>query len=215
VSPARPALAADSRSVIGKQVQRLRRAGKLPAVVFGHGVPSSNVTLDAHEFELIRKHSGANTLFDLKVDGGRATPALVRGIQIHPVTRRPLHVDLFAVRMNEEMIVDVPVVTIGESTAVTTGGGTLNHVDSVKVRALPDHLPQVIEVSIDGLKTWDDAIYARDLAIPADVTLVTDPDELVVRVLPPRVEEVVETIETEAVAPAEAATEGEPAADEG
>ncbi len=215
MSPARPALAADSRDVIGKHVARLRRAGKLPAVVFGHGVPSSNVTLDAHEFELIRKHSGANTLFDLKVDGGRPTPALVRGVQIHPVTRRPLHVDLFAVRMNEEMVVDVPVIATGESTAVTTGGGTLNHIDSVKVRALPDHLPQVIEVSIEGLKTWEDAIYARDLVIPADVTLVTDPDELVVRVLPPRVEEVVETVETEAVAPTEAAAEPEAAAGEG
>ena len=216
MSPARPALAADSRELTGKHVQRLRRAGKLPAVVFGHGVPSSNVTLDAHDFELIRKHSGANTLFDLMVDGGRPTPALVRGVQIHPVTRRPLHVDLFAVRMNEEMVVDVPIVTTGESPAVANGGGTLNHVDSVKVRALPDHLPQVIEVAIEGLKGWDDAIYARDLAIPADVTLVTDPDELVVRVLPPRVEEAVEAIEAETVAPAESTeTSAATAASEG
>jgi large subunit ribosomal protein L25 len=203
-----------SRDVTGKHVQHLRRNGKLPAVVFGNGVPSSNVTLDAHDFELIRKHSGANTLFDLQVDGGRATPTLVRGVQIHPVTRRPLHVDLFAVRMNEEMVVDVPIVAVGESPAITHGGGTLNHIDSVKVRALPDHLPQAIEVSIEGLRTWEDAIHARDLAIPSDVTLVTDLDEVIARVLAPRVEEVAEVVELEAAAPAKAAEADESAASE-
>ena len=208
---ARPTLAAQSRQETGKRVARLRRAGRLPGVVFGHGVPSSNVSVDTHEFELLRKHSSATVLLDLLVDGQKATPAIIQGIQTHPVTRRPLHVDLFAVRMTEELTVDVPIVTTGSSVLVERENGTLAHqLGSVRVKALPDHLPRAIEVSIDNLTSFDQAIHVRDLTIPSDVTLMTDPDEVVARVLPPRVE-----VE-EAVAPSveEGAPEGEAAASE-
>jgi len=186
---ARPKLAAESRTVTGKRVSHLRREGRLPAVVFGHGLESSNVSVDAHEFELFRKHSGANTLLDLVVDNGKATPAIVHGVQIHPVSRRPLHIDLFAVRMTEEMTVEVPVVATGTSVLLERENGTLSHVLSgVRVRALPDHLPNSLEVSIENLTSFDQAVHVRDLTIPSDVHLLTDPDEVVIRILPPRVE---------------------------
>jgi large subunit ribosomal protein L25 len=186
---ARPTLAASNRTETGKAVARLRRAGRLPGVVYGHGVPSSNVSIDAHEFELLRKHTGPNTLLDLVVDSGKPTPSLVHGVQVHPVSRKPLHIDLFAVRMTEELTVDVPVVTTGTSVLIEREGGTLSHsIDAVRVRALPDHLPQFIEVSIEGLESFDQVIHARDLPIPADAHLLTDPDEVVVRILPPRIE---------------------------
>jgi len=186
---ARPSLAAQSRNETGKHVSRLRNAGRLPGVVYGHGVPSSNVSVDAHEFELFRRHSGPNTLLDLVVDSGKATPTVVQSVQFHPVSRRPLHIDLLAVRMTEEMTVDVPIVATGSSLLIEREGGTLSHpIETVRVRALPDHLPQSIEVSIEGLITFDQVIHARDLAIPADAHLLTDPDEVVVRILPPRVE---------------------------
>lgn len=186
----RPSLAAQSRQETGKHVSRLRRAGRLPAVVYGHGLPSSNVSVDAHEFALFRRHAGANTLLDLVVDGGKPTPALVHGVQVHPVSRHPLHVDLFAVRMTEELTVDVPIVTTGTSILIEREGGTLSHaIDSVRVRALPDHLPHAIEISIDGLTSFDQVIHVRDLPIPTDAHLLTDPDEVAVRILPPRVEE--------------------------
>src|SRR4051794_38254843 len=94
----RPRLAAASRSVTGKAVAHLRRQGQLPAVVYGHGTASEPVSLDAHEFDLLRRHAGASTLVDLAVDKGKPRPVLLHGVQVHPVTRRPLHVDLFAVR---------------------------------------------------------------------------------------------------------------------
>ena len=115
---ARPTLAAEPRDVLGKKVARLRRAGRLPGVVFGHGLDSTAVTVDAHDFELLRRRVGPNALVDLSVDGKGAQPVLVHGVQVHPVTRRPLHVDLFLVRMTEELIVDVPLVPIGDSSAV-------------------------------------------------------------------------------------------------
>jgi len=189
MATARPTLAAEHREVIGKAVHRLRKQGRLPAVVYGHGVGSANVTIDAHDFDLLRKHTGPNSLVDLSVDGKKARPVLINQVQVHPVHRRPLHADLFLVRMTEELTVDVPLVASGESNAVEQLGGTLLHpTESVRVRALPDHLPQSIEYSIDSLVDFDAAIHVRDLVVPEDVTLLTDPEEVIAKVQAPRVE---------------------------
>lgn len=189
MSTARPTLAAEHRDVTGKAVARLRKAGRLPAVIYGHGVDSSNVTVDAHEFDVLRRHTGPNTLVDLAVDGKKAKPVLINAVQIHRVSRRPLHIDLFLVRMTEELTVDVPLVATGESAAVAQMGGTLLHpTETVKVKALPDHLPQSIEYSVESLIDFDGSIHVRDLEIPDGVTLLTDVDEIVAKVQPPRVE---------------------------
>jgi large subunit ribosomal protein L25 len=213
-APARPKLAASRRTVTGKKVAYLRRDGRLPAVVYGRGLESNSVSVDTHEFEVLRRKAGPNTLIDLSVDGGAASPVLVHEVQLHRVTRKPLHVDLYVVRMTEELTVDVALVSEGVSEAVESGGGTLLHViDHVRVRALPDHLPESIRYSIESLQTFDDAIHVSDLAIPADATLLTDPNDVVAKVLPPRVEEepvVAEVPEGEEVAEgAEEGAEGE------
>jgi large subunit ribosomal protein L25 len=207
-APARPKLAATSRAVTGKKVAYLRRDGKLPAVVYGRGLSSDNVTVNAHEFEQLRRHAGPNTLVDLSVDGGKATPVLVHDVQLHRVTRTPLHADLYIVRMTDELTVDVQLVSEGESEAIENAGGTLfRAIEHVRVRALPDHLPQSIHYSIESLKTFDDAIHVRDLQIPEDATLLTDGDEVVAKVLPPRVEEQVEPTEAAEGEAAEGASE--------
>jgi large subunit ribosomal protein L25 len=208
MATARPTLAAEHREVTGKKVNRLRKDGKLPAVVYGHGVDSTNVTVDAHEFELLRKHTGPNALVDLSVGGDKAQPVLINQVQIHPVHRRPLHADLFLVRMTEELTVDVPLSASGVSYAVDQLGGTVLHpTETVRVRALPDHLPQSIEYSIESLIDFDVALHVRDLVIPSDVTLLTDPDEIIAKVQAPRVE-----IEEEpVVAEGEEGAEGEAA----
>ncbi|MBA2756337.1 MAG: 50S ribosomal protein L25 [Chloroflexi bacterium] len=208
MSTARPTLAARNREVTGKAVSRLRHDGLLPAVVYGRGIDSANVSVDAHEFELLRRHTGPNALVDLSVDGKKARPVLINHVQVHPVHRRPLHADLFLVRMTEELTVDVPLVAIGESTAVSEMGGTLLHqTETVRIRALPDHLPQSIEYSIESLIDFEAAIHVRDLTVPDDVTLLTEPDEVVAKVQQPRVE-----VEEEPVAAAEGeAAEGEAA----
>jgi len=190
MSTARATLAAEHRDVTGKKVALLRRAGRLPAVVYGHGIDSDNISIDAHEFEQLRRHTGPNALVELSVDGNKGRPVLVSAVQVHPVNRRTLHVDLFVVRMTEELTVDVPLVAIGESPAVTAQGGTLLHpIESVRVRALPDKLPQVIEYPVESLVDFDTTLHVRDLVMPADVTLVTDGDDIIARVQAPRVEE--------------------------
>jgi large subunit ribosomal protein L25 len=209
----RPSLAAEPREITGKKVAVLRRSGRLPGVVYGHGISSENVSVDAHDFELLRRKAGQNALIDLSVDGKKARPVLVHDVQVHPVNRRPLHVDLFLVRMTEELIVDVPLVATGTSLAVENLNGTLLHpIESVRIRALPDHLPQSIEYSIDGLSDFDAVVKVSDLVIPEDVTLLTDPEEVVAKVLQSRLQVEVEAEKAEEAEAAEAAAEGaEPA----
>jgi large subunit ribosomal protein L25 len=208
MSTARPTLAAEHREVTGKHVARLRKEGLLPAVVYGHGEASSNVTIDAHEFDQLRKHTGPNALVDLSVDGKKAQPVLINSVQVHPVHRRPLHADLFLVRMTEELTVDVPLVPTGESVAVAQLGGTLLHpTETVRVRALPDHLPQSIEYSIESLVDFDGTILVSALTIPGDVTLLTDGEEIIAKVQQPRVE----VEEVPVVAEGEEGAEGEAA----
>jgi large subunit ribosomal protein L25 len=207
----RPTLAAEHREVTGKLVHRLRKNGQLPAVVYGHGEGSANVTIDAHEFDLLRKHTGPNALVDLSIDGKKAKPVLINQVQVHPVTRRPLHADLFLVNMTEELTVDVPLAATGESVAVSQLGGTLLHpTETVKVKGLPDRLPQSIEYSIESLVDFDATIHVRDLAVPEDVTLLTDGDEIIAKVQQPRVE-VEEAPVAEEAAEGEEGAEGEAA----
>jgi large subunit ribosomal protein L25 len=205
----RLSLAAEPREVVGKKVAGLRREGRLPAVVFGRGIDSENVSVDAHEFDLLRRNAGQNALIDLTVHGKKARPVLVHGVQVHAVNRRPLHVDLFLVRMTEELTVDVQLVATGISPAIENEGGTLLHpIETVRVRALPDHLPASIEFPIESLIDFDAVIKVADLVIPGDVTLLTDPDEIVAKVQAPRVE--AEPVVAEPVEGAELA-EGETA----
>ena len=216
MSSAQPVLKATSRTETGKAVARLRKAGKIPAVVFGHGLASISVSLDAHEFELLRRTVHSNTLLSLVIDDKDKHRVMVHGIHVDPRTRHLQHVDLFAIKSGEEVTVDVPIRTTGESFAVERLGGTLLHaMDHVKVRALPEKLPEALEISIEGLDDFDKAIHLRDVPLPAGVTPLADLDELVVKVVPARVveeepEKPVEIPVEEAEGEA-AKTEGEPA----
>jgi large subunit ribosomal protein L25 len=212
MSSTRPALAAERRTALGKANAHLRREGRLPAVLYGHGLESASLSLDAHEFDILRRHIGSNVLIDLSVEGAKPKPVLIHGVQYHKVSRRPIHVDLFAVRMSEEITVDVPVHGVGESEAVAKHGGTLlNAIGNLKVKARPDHLPQAIEADLSVLVDFDAAIHVRDLTMPPGVTLLTDPDEIVFKVAPPRVLEAEAAPAAEAVPAAEAEAGGEAA----
>jgi large subunit ribosomal protein L25 len=186
----RPRLAAEPRTITGKKVASLRRAGKVPAVVYGHGHESQPIQLDAHELDLLRRHSGRNALLDLTLGKGKPTPVMLQHIQEHPVSRRPIHVDLFVVNVTEDLTVDVPLSFTGDSDAVRKDGGTLLHQrETVSVRGLPDALPPVIEVSIASLVDFDATISVSDIVVPEGVTILTDAAEVIARVQAPRVAE--------------------------
>ncbi len=215
-------LSATRRVETGKAVAALRKQGKLPAVVFGHGMESVNVSIDAHEFEQLRRHVHSTSMVDLRVDGAAPRKVLIHGVQVNPITRRPVHVDLYAVRSGEEVHLDVPIVTYGESFAVDKLGGVLLHnLDNLKVKALPENLPDEFRVDIAVLGDFDAAIHVRDIPIPEGVTLLTDPDEVVTKVVAPHRPEAAPEVaapaegEEEAVATEEGATSGSERPDRG
>jgi large subunit ribosomal protein L25 len=201
---ARTVLTATSRTEIGKSVSHLRKAGRLPAVVYGHGIDSIPVSLDAHEFDHVRRTAHSSTIIELKIDGKDVHRVLVHGVQVDPRNRHLLHVDLFELKSGEEVTVEIQLHTTGESFAVDRLGGTLLHnIDRIKVRAQPEKLPESLEFSIESLVDFDMAIHLRDLPLPAGVTLLSDPDEVVAKVAAPHVVE--EPVVVAAEAPTEAA----------
>jgi large subunit ribosomal protein L25 len=200
----RPQLVAQRREVTGKKVAALRRAGQLPAVVYGHGHAAEPIVIDAREFATLRRHAGRNALVDLKVGSGKATPVLLHGVQENPRSRAVIHADFFVVKMTEEMTLEVAFVTTGEASAVDKLGGTLLHLrETVQVRALPADIPQGLELDISSLDSFEAILHVSDLQVPERVTVVTDGHEPLVRVQAPRVEEA--PVEAEG---AEAAAEG-------
>jgi large subunit ribosomal protein L25 len=178
----RPRLEAVTRTITGKGVARLRRQGLLPAVVYGHGVPSEPVTVNAHAFDLLHRHVGTSTLVNLTVDGKRARAVLVQGVQINVITRKPQHVDLFAVHMGEELVADIPLIGDGNAPAVDMGGTLVLPMTSLKVRALPADLPDAIHFDLSGLTALGASLTVGELVLPDGVVAQADPSEIVVRV---------------------------------
>lgn len=186
----RPVVSAEPREVLGKKVSTLRRQGILPAVVYGAAKESQAIQLDAHEFDVLLRTTTRNTLVDLKIGSSRATPVLLQGIHEHPVRRDPMHVDFQVVSMTEAITIDVPVNYTGDASATDRLGGTLLHLrESVSISALATALPSAIDLDITPLDSFDAVLHVADLIVPEGVVILTDAEEPLARVQPPRVEE--------------------------
>lgn len=182
-------LTAQRREVLGKQVNRLRREGILPANIFGHGRPSVAIQVNAHELRQLLAAHGGSKLIQLRVDGAPET-AVVRHIGRDPRTGRIEHVDFMHIEMTEKMRARVPLRLIGEAPAVRQFGGVLLHlVDAVEVECLPQELPEALDLDISELESLDAALHARDLKLPQGVIMQLDLDEVLVKVTPPRMAE--------------------------
>jgi large subunit ribosomal protein L25 len=169
-------LPAEPRTEFGKGgARRTRRAGKIPAVIYGHGAPPRHVSLPAREFGHAIKHGGANVLITLSLDGAEEL-AIPKAIQRHPIKGGFEHVDLLAVRRGEKVTIDVPIIIGGE---VAAGGLLAQESNSVSVEAEATHLPSEIEVSVEGLAIGSH-VTAGDLTLPSGATLVTDPEQVLV-----------------------------------
>lgn len=186
----RPVVSAAPREVIGKKVSTLRRQGILPAVVYGGATESKSIQLDARDFDVLMRTTSRNTLVDLKIGSSRATPVLLQGIHEHPVRRNPMHVDFLVVSMTEAITIDVPVNYMGDSSAADDLGGTVLHLrESVSISALATALPSAIDLDITPLDSFEAVLHVSDLIVPEGTTILTDPEEPLARVQPPRVEE--------------------------
>jgi large subunit ribosomal protein L25 len=192
----------ETRTLVGKKVSRLRRAGILPATVYGKGVGPFTVQLNARGFNDVYRRAGKTSLVDLTIPGQAVQSAFIHSLQRHPVSRAILHADFMVVDLKTEISVEVPIHIIGESELVERGDATLNQVlNTLTVRALPAELPSYIEVDISVLDSLDKSIHVRDIPALEHGVIVADEDDLVVSLSQTRPEE--EVVEEEAPETAE------------
>ena len=209
------ALPAAPRTEHGRHAELLRRQGRVPAVLYGHNVQPQALSVDARTLRRVWRSAGHSHLVDLTLDGGRPRKVLIRELQINPRTADLVHVDLFAVNLLEKLSVDVPLVPIGESPAVTVDkAGVLQQIlTTLKVECLPGDIPAQLSVDISGLLAVDDGVHVSEVPLPQGVMLASgvSPDELVLKVAPVRVAaeepEAAEEGAVEEGAPAEAGSE--------
>lgn len=215
-----PQLTVEKRDVLGKNVKKLRREGVLPGNVYGKGLPSVAIQMKTEVFEALYKEVGETGLVDVMLDGKRH-PSLIKNLQLKYPLKQPLHVDFFQVNLKEKVKTMVPLVVIGEPQAVTEKIGLLlQPLSEVEVEALPEELPENIEVNVEGLAAIDDQITVADLKAPEGVTILTDETQTVAKIAEPVQEEpeepaAEEGAEGEATPEGETPTEGEGTAEEG
>ena len=200
-------LAAKSREAHGKNhARRLRRAGQVPAVIYGGDTRDGRpVAVDPKELmRILHSESGVNTLIELALDGGDADRVLVKEFQLDPISSDLLHVDFYRLAMDKALTVTVPVSLSGEAVGVKQQGGLVDFVTrEVQVECMPSEIPEHIEVDVTELRVGD-GVRLRDRVEGVTWKPVSDPDTLLVHVLPPKVDE-----------SAEEEAEGEAAAGEG
>lgn len=182
-------LKAKPRTELGKKTNALRRAGFLPAVVYGEGVKSQPIALAYKDFEKAYKEAGESTLLKLDVDG-KAYNVLIHDIKNDPLKGTPLHADFYAVRMDKEIRIKVPIEFFGESQAVKSEGGILVKVmQEVEAEALPQDLPHALRADLSLLATLESKLFIKDILLPKGVKILADAQEIVALVEPPRSEE--------------------------
>ncbi len=211
-------LKASVRDLNGKRSRRLHGEGKLTAIVYGHDSKPTPLVLDRLEFQKVFLKSGRTRLVDLVVDGDRTEKVLVREIQTHPRLLGPIHVDFYQVNLEEKITVEVPVHLAGESAAVKRGDAdVLQPIHSLRVECLPSDIPDAFEVDMTLLEEIESEVRISDIKVPKGVTVLIDPEELVVKIVRKRemkVEEEVPTAEAALVGEGEAGAEGAEAAGE-
>jgi large subunit ribosomal protein L25 len=179
-------IAAEPRTEFGKGgARRTRRAGKVPAVLYGHGAEVRHLALPARELaHAFKSEGGANVLLSLELPDGQEL-ALPRQVQRDPLRGDLQHIDLLLVRLGEKVSVDVPIVLTGDAPAVKQGGGMLDQqLTMLSVESEATHIPTSLELDISGLtEVGGHGLTAGDVPLPQGTTLLTDPEALVVHVV--------------------------------
>ena len=207
-------LEASKRDVFGRKVKVLRSQGMLPANVYGKKVKSLAIAVLANDFLKAFKEAGATNLIELKVKSeDKSRQVLATNLQKDPVTDQTIHIDFHQVDLTVKVLVAVPIEVHGEAPAVKEKGAVLIRLlDEVEVEALPQDLPDRIDVDVSGLTEFDDSIQIKDLKVSEKVTLKAPAEEAVVMVQEPKKEE---EVAPPAEAPAEAGQEEQPEAEAG
>lgn len=188
-------LAASRRTAAGKRARSLHAEGHIPAVLYGHGVASLNLAVEANEFQKIFRQASSSSLVDLTIGDQAPVKVLIQAVQRHPTRNNVTHVDFYQVRMTEKLEAEIELKLVGESSAVKEQGGILiRTLDKVRVECLPSDLVPSIDVDVSKLKTFDDHIKISDLVVPPGITILDGADEIIAGVTPPRSEAEIEAL---------------------
>ena len=184
-------LVAERRALFGKKVKRLRREGQVPAVMYGRGFDPVPLQFEERRLQQVLSHVGGSQLIGVRIEGeDQQEMTLVRAVQRDPIRLNVLHVDLYRVEMTVRITAEIPLEIAGESPVVQSNEGILlQGVSTIEVECLPGDLVDAIEVDISDLTELDQSLHVRDLAIPSSIDILTDVDEMVVRVVPMVTEE--------------------------
>ena len=196
-------LDAESREEIGKrQVKDLRKAGFIPAVVYGEGKKSLALKLSRHAFlQLMHQKHLENAIIKLKIGGKDTRACMIKEMQHDPVKGDVVHIDFNEISLTKAIKVNVPVVTKGESAGVKLEGGSLEHIMwEIEIECLPTAIPKNIEVDVTALKIGE-SIHVKDIAFPPDIKVLSDMDASVVTIAAPMKEEVAPAEGEEGAAP--------------
>ena len=175
-------LTGTKREVLGRKVKKLRATGQIPASIFGKKIESTSVSVALDQFIRVYKEAGETGLVELAV-GGSVRPVLIHHVQKDPVTSAILNVEFHQVDLKVKVHANVPLVTIGESPAVTQKKGVvLTILDEIEVEALPTDLPEKIEVDVSVLSEVNAEVKVSDLKIPTGVTVLSDASLTVVKI---------------------------------
>ncbi len=187
-------LSVKQREDIGKKLTKLRNEGWLPAVIYGNDKKSVAIQVNTHDFEMLYKKAGGNTVITVeieKLDGTKdKRKALIYVVDRNPVSDNILHADLYEINMKEKLTTNVPLKFVGDAAAeIELGGALLTQLDEVEVECLPADLPKEIEVDLSALVDFDAVIRVSDLILPQGVEILNDPEETISYVEEPRSEE--------------------------
>lgn len=171
-------LSVEKRTNDGASAAVLRRAGSIPAVVYGAHHAATPISISASAFKKVLHEAGEATIVSLS-GLGEPLPTLIHDVSYDPITDHPQHVDFYAVTKGEKVEVAIPITFIGESPAVEAGANLVKVLHEIEVEADPMNLPHDIEVDLSVLAAIDDQIRVKDLKLPAGVTLITEPEEVV------------------------------------
>lgn len=207
-------LRTETRSVFGKKVKQLRTEAQIPAVVYGPDLAGKPIQVEERPLFKTLQQAGTTALINLFVDDGpKPHLVLAREVQRDPVSSRVLHVDFYEVRLTEKVRTMPRIEIVGEAPIVKSGQAVLIHaMNEVEVECLPTDLINSIPVDISGLEKMDDNVLVGDLPVPDSVTIMADPGDVVVSVVPVRIaleEEIEEAIEGDGMAEVDEA-EAEP-----
>ncbi len=183
-------ISAKSRDVFGKKLTTIRSEGQLPAVVYGNKKDNISIAVDEKEFNKVFAAAGYSTIIELKIDDHGGENVLIHDIDTDPLTNEVSHADLLRINMSKVIRTEVPIHFIGEAPAVFQQEGSLfKNIEEVEVETLPANLPSHIEVDISGLDDFTKSIHVSSLKVGEGVEILTESDQLICKVEPPRSEE--------------------------